>query len=282
MAERHYTMTLGQAEDGLRLCLDNVSHALDGAEIMCRHGGHETVAVYLYTVAIEEFGKALLLKDAVEKGGKNGPLSVPAKWFGGRHAHKAKFDRACSALPEECITYQYIDVAWEIEKMPRETATVKRLQDFEAVRQILRDLELGPCGKHGVQEPERIGKYYYEHKYDKVTGKHTLRMYSALTNDDDDAGRVHVAIPFDMATRKNMLYADWDDAKKRWNVDVTIGPTKFVPDDDDIRRNMEVEKEDEEVYPGAVLGAISAFRDELAKMSSLCEHSGPQGAPATP
>ena len=94
MAERHYTMTPGQAEDGFRLCLDNVSHALDGAEIMCRHGGHETVAVYLYTVAIEEFGKALLLKDAVEKGGKDGLLSVPAKWFGGRHAHKAKFDRA--------------------------------------------------------------------------------------------------------------------------------------------------------------------------------------------
>lgn len=280
MADRHYTMTLEQAKDGLRLCLDNVSHALDGAEIMCRHGGHETVAVYLYTVAIEEFGKALLLKDAIEKEGKGGPLSVPAKWFGGRHAHKAKFGRACSALPEECITYQYIDVAWEIEKMPRETATAKRLQDLEAVRQDVRDLESSFYRKYGVQEPERIGKHYSERSYDSATGKHTLRMYSAPT--DDDTGRVHVAIPFDMATRKNMLYADWDDAKKRWNADVTIGPTKFVPDDDDIRRNMEVEKEDEEVYPGAVLCAISAFRGELARLSSPREHPSPQGAPATP
>ena len=258
-------MTPGQAEDGIGLCLGNVSHALDGAEIVCRHGGHETVAVYLYTVAIEEFGKALLLRDAIEEGGGDGPLSVPAEWFGGRRAHGIKFKRACSALPEECITYQYIDAAWETEKMPWETATPERLWDLEAARRVVRDVESRCCERHGVQAPGRAGRYCFERSYDKAAGKHTLRMYSAPA--DDDAGRVHVAIPFDMATRKNMLYADWDDGKKRRNADVTIGPTKFVPDDDDIRRNMEVDKEDEEVYPGAVLAAISAFRGELAKLA---------------
>ena len=258
-------MTPGQAEDGFRLCLGNVSHALDGAEIMCKHGGHETVAVYLYTVAIEEFGKALLLRDAIEKGRGGGPLPVPAEWFGGRRAHGIKFERACDALPEECITYQYIDAAWETEKMPRETATPERLRDLEATGRMVRDVE-SRCGeKHGVRATGLAGRYCFERSYDKATGKHTLRMYS--TPADDDAGRVHVAIPFDMATRKNMLYADWDDGKKRRNADVTIGPTKFVPDDDDIRRNMEVDKEDEEVYPGAVLAAISAFRGELAKLA---------------
>lgn len=264
MAGRQYAMTPGQAEDGVRLCLGNAAHALDGAEIMCRHGGHETVAVYLYTVAIEEFGKALLLKDAAKEHNGSGPVTVPAAWFSGRDAHKIKFGRAHEALPDECIVYQYIDAAWETEKMPRETASVERMRELEAARKNIQDAELRFHKRHGMEGPKRRGGYYFEHSYDKSTGKHTYRMYSTLVR---DAGKVHVAIPFDMATRKNMLYADWDDAKKRWNEDVTIGPTKFVPDDDDIGHSVEVDKDDEEVYPDAVLAAISAFRDELGRVT---------------
>ena len=111
MAAEPYTMTRKQAAEGVALCLDKVVHSLGGAEIVCRHGGDETVAVYLYTVAIEELGKALLLDDLFAKSA-GGCLEVPRQWFGGRGAHRAKFERAHASLPEEAIAYQEADVCY--------------------------------------------------------------------------------------------------------------------------------------------------------------------------
>lgn len=119
MAAGPFSMTRRQAAAGIALCLDKVAHALGGAEIICRHGGDETVAVYLYTVAIEELGKALLIDDLFAKDGGDGNLEVPRKWFGGRTAHKEKFDRAYEILPEGAIAYQMIDIASDPEKIPR-------------------------------------------------------------------------------------------------------------------------------------------------------------------
>lgn len=73
-------------------------------------------------------------------------------------------------------------------------------------------------------------------------------------------------MPHDFAARKNRLYADWDDGKKRRNGDATIGLTRFVPGDNDPRRSVEVEKEEKVTCPDAVLGAISAFREAAAAL----------------
>ena len=258
MAGKPYAMTRRQAADGIALCLDKVSHALGGAEIVCRHGGDETVAVYLYTVAIEELGKALLIDNLFRDGG-DGDLEVPWQWFRGRDAHQLKFKKAHSVLPEECIAYHMVDVCYDQEKIPRDHA--KRLEDGLVMLKACHDIESRLYRMSGTEPPERYKGYVVTREHDRATGRTAVTLSTPLPF---DAGRVFITVPYDFATRKNMLYADWDDEKKMWNRDATIGPTKFVASDDDIRRSVEVDKDESELYPDAVLGAISAFREAVS------------------
>lgn len=260
MATKPYAMTRKQAAEGIALCLDKVAHALDGAEIVCQHGGDETVAVYLYTAAIEELGKALLLNDLFAKS-EAGVLEVPRQWFGGRGAHGAKFERAHAILPDEAVAYQEADVCYDQEKIPRDHADL--LEDGKRALEKRHDAEPDLCRLRGTTPPERRGDRVITRDYDKDAGTLTIRVSTPLAY---EAGKVFVTVPYDFATRKNMLYADWDDRKKRWNGDATIGLTRFVPDDNDSRRSVEVEKDEEETYPDAVLGAISAFREAAAAL----------------
>ena len=249
-------MTRRQAADGISLCLDKVAHALGGAEIVCRHGGDETVAVYLYTVAIEELGKALLIDDLFAKGGGGDGLEVQRRWFGGRAAHKEKFERAHAMLPEEAIAYQEVDVYCDPEKVPSEHRS--RPDNGVKMLKACHDIEFRFYKAAGGAPPERHEGYVVERDYNPATGIYTVTMSTPLPY---EAGRVFITVPYDIATRQNMLYADWDDTNKRWNRDTAISPTRFVMDDDDIRRSVEVDKDDSELYPDAVLGNISAFRD---------------------
>lgn len=259
MVARPYVLTRRQAADGISLCLDKVSHALGGAEIVCQHGGDETVAVYLYTVAIEELGKALLIDDLFAKGGGDGSLEVPRQWFRVKTAHKEKFERAHAMLPEEAIAYQKVDVYYDPEKIPSEHGG--RLADGMEMLKACHDLESRLCRESGAAPLERYRGYVVVRDYDRDTGVHTVTLSTPLPY---EAGRVFTTVPYDIATRKNMLYADWDDANKRWNRDATIAPTRFVADDDDIRRSVEVDKDESELYPDAVLGAISSFRGAVS------------------
>lgn len=264
-------MTRRQAAAGIELCLDKVAHALGGAEIICRHGGDETVAVYLYTVAIEELGKALLIDDLFAKGSGDGNLEVPRQWFSGWTAHRDKFVRACKALSAEALAYQKIDVASDSEKVPREHAD--RLEDGKKCLKLLQEIESNLYRTHGITPPERYGDFVIVRDHDRAKGTFTVTASTPLPY---DAGRVTTTVPYDFATRKNMLYADWDDEKKRWNNDTTIGPTRYVRDDNDIWRSVEVDKDESELYPDAVLGSISAFRDEVSayKWASGADFAG--------
>lgn len=259
MAAGLFAMTREQAAAGIALCLEKVKHALGGAEIMCRHGGDEAVAVYLYTVAIEELGKALLIDDLLAKGGGGGSLEVPKQWFGGSTAHKEKFKRACALLPEEAVAYQKIDIGSDSEKIPRGHAD--RLERGKKYLKICHDMESDTYKRQGVTPPERHKDYVIVHDHDEAKGTLTVTVSSPLPY---DAGRAFITLPYDFVTRKNMLYADWDDEKKRWNNDATIGPTKYVRDKNDRWRSVEVDKDESELYPDAVLGAISAFSDAVS------------------
>lgn len=259
MAKGPYIMTRGQAAAGIVLRLDKVSYALNGAEIICKHGGDETVAVYLHTVAIEELGKALLIDGLFAGSGGGRDLEVPREWFVGTSAHDQKFERALSALPEEAIAYQMADVCCDQEKVPRGHA--KRLEGGQAALKDIHDIESKLYRMYGGEPPRRHKGCVITYDYDRATGRRTSTASPSLLY---DAGRVHITVPYDFATRKNMLYADWDDEKKRWNSDATIGPTKYVTSEDDIRLSVEVDKDKSELYPDAVLGAISAFRDAVS------------------
>jgi hypothetical protein len=63
------------------------------------NGGNPSICGGLYTYAMEEYGKNLLLKGCSES---NGYVSIDQKWFGGRGSHDLKIKQAFSVLPLEC------------------------------------------------------------------------------------------------------------------------------------------------------------------------------------
>ena len=200
-----------------------------------------------------------VLIDGLFEDGADGDLEVPRHWFGGPGAHPLKFKEAHSLLPEECIVYHMADVCYDQEKIPRDHA--ERLEGGMDALKACHATESKFYKMSGVEPPEHYRGYVVTREHDRTTGRTAVTLSTPLPY---DAGRVFVTVPYDFATRKNMLYADWDDEKKRWNTDATIGPTKYVASDDDIRRSVEVDKDESELYPDAVLGAISAFRGAVS------------------
>ena len=63
MSDDYYRLTKVQLEDGTKLCLKKVLTILDDVEILCVNYGSEATSVSLYTIAVEEYGKFLLLKE---------------------------------------------------------------------------------------------------------------------------------------------------------------------------------------------------------------------------
>ena len=90
-------------QEGIELCKKNVLDYLNEAEMMAQKGSlhHAYVSVQL---AIEETGKALWLKDELQKN-PNDPVNVPDVVFGinGNKSHKLKFERASKVLNQDML-----------------------------------------------------------------------------------------------------------------------------------------------------------------------------------
>ena len=62
VSPKPYKLSSDQVEDGVRLCGVKVTQLLKDVETLCYAGGNEATSAFLYTMALEEFGKALLLR----------------------------------------------------------------------------------------------------------------------------------------------------------------------------------------------------------------------------
>ena len=78
--------------------LNGVIMLLNSAEKLLENGGNEAICAGLYTYAVEEYGKFLLLKKCNPSNGK-----VKIKYKNGFLNHDEKFQIATKALPEECL-----------------------------------------------------------------------------------------------------------------------------------------------------------------------------------
>ncbi len=85
---------------GNYICIKNCEGLLDSALLLLKNSTNFNHALGLYTFAIEEFGKAILLKDCWNDA--NDKQYVPKIIFGGRGTHPQKFERALENLPDEC------------------------------------------------------------------------------------------------------------------------------------------------------------------------------------
>lgn len=95
-----YLLTEEQLKEGTNICFDKAKRLLNDAEILLKNWGTIGHAIGLYTFALEEYGKALLLKDCLSSAKEK--YAVPIRIFRGRESHKLKIEKALNGLPNNC------------------------------------------------------------------------------------------------------------------------------------------------------------------------------------
>jgi AbiV family abortive infection protein len=77
-----------QLKQGCKKCIENVQNLLDSAKLLLGNENSHQYALGLYVYAIEEYGKATILKNYLNKN----IYSIPKWVFGsGKYARKAHF-----------------------------------------------------------------------------------------------------------------------------------------------------------------------------------------------
>ena len=79
--------------------LHGILKLLESAEILLENGGDSAISAGLYTYAVEEYGKILVLKQSKHLNGQ-----VKIKYKNKFRDHSTKFRAAIENLPSECIT----------------------------------------------------------------------------------------------------------------------------------------------------------------------------------
>jgi AbiV family abortive infection protein len=99
-----YDLTRPQLKRGYEICINNVQNLLDSAILLLGKENSHQYALGLYMYAIEEYGKAELLRDLLVQNKRK--YSIPDWIFGrGRYARKGhvrKLSKAFKILPDNC------------------------------------------------------------------------------------------------------------------------------------------------------------------------------------
>lgn len=92
-------LTETQLREGFSLCIYNATRLVDNAELLFNNRRSSVNLAYsIWSFAMEEYGKALYLKDSYKKGNKTKCFCIEENLFCGKEAHKKKFNRAKSQL----------------------------------------------------------------------------------------------------------------------------------------------------------------------------------------
>ncbi len=89
---------------GNKICIKTTERLLASSFTLLENSSNLDHALGLYTFALEEFGKAVLLKEIIDD--ETNPKQVPKEIFGSgkRSAHNIKFKKAIEILPKDCIS----------------------------------------------------------------------------------------------------------------------------------------------------------------------------------
>ena|SRR2546425_5396827 len=104
-----YWLTSAEINSGIQVIKEKTLRFLNDAEILVNGRGNASHAVGIYIYAVEEFGKLLLIQDALKTINVQGRFPVDMSIFGRgsdmnkrRQAHDTKVDRALQTLPNVC------------------------------------------------------------------------------------------------------------------------------------------------------------------------------------
>jgi len=100
----YITMSETSLKIGNKICIKTTERLLASSLTLLENSSNLDHALGLYTFALEEFGKAVLLKEIIDD--KTNPKQVPKEIFGSgkRSAHNIKFKKAIEILPKDCIS----------------------------------------------------------------------------------------------------------------------------------------------------------------------------------
>lgn len=102
----YYHLTKNQINDGIRICYDRIQLLLNHCEIIFSKIPNSNIGIGMFTIAIEELGKLLLLQDVFNTTPNSDcTFNVNTEIFGigvKRSHTKMKFNRVLSVLPDLC------------------------------------------------------------------------------------------------------------------------------------------------------------------------------------
>lgn len=121
-SEKYYQITNSQIKSGVKKSLLGSLTLAGYAKDILERGGDELLSLGLYSFAVEEYGKSVLLEEFLKEDRK--VCSVPQIFFRGKKSHDIKFKKALSVLPIECIHY---DIGLEF-SIPHFESKPKRIE----------------------------------------------------------------------------------------------------------------------------------------------------------
>jgi len=80
ISSKSYSMKKEDLVKGILLCLNNVNQLLEKIDLTVKKKTDNSIALGLYSFAVEEFGKALLLKDYLIENKENYEITRPLFW----------------------------------------------------------------------------------------------------------------------------------------------------------------------------------------------------------
>lgn len=148
-------------KQGIVECIKNSKTLSNESLLLLKNSKENSVSLGLFSFAIEEFGKAVILNNHLQ----NSDYNIPTNIFGGFGSHDIKFNAAKEYLPQKC---------WEHFEERRVT---KLSTDTE--QEIVRDKEKGET--FFEETTATTGTY----RTDKITINFQTRMNFFFVNWDD-------------------------------------------------------------------------------------------------
>lgn len=99
----YFILTKEQVRDGIMKCFSNIEKLIESVYIMSMNTNENPITIGLFSFAIEEYGKVLILKEELDKGELS--IKIPKILFRGRDSHKLKFGKALSVLPDDAKNF---------------------------------------------------------------------------------------------------------------------------------------------------------------------------------
>ena len=100
----YFTMSDISLKIGNKICIKTTQRLLESSLSLLENSANLDHALGLYTFAVEEFGKAVLLKEQIDD--DSTIKKIPKEIFGASrkgNSHNIKFEKAKEVLPDECI-----------------------------------------------------------------------------------------------------------------------------------------------------------------------------------